>query len=371
MLYHNSIACLPMAALNTHSASLDNNPTSAAAALWLTMRYPHSPPFLLGVGYLPPYSTTAETVEGVRGLCVSLNQASTHQLPVLLLGDFNLHHSDWEDAGRLNVSTVASTEFADYMKDNHWSVLNPILMPDGITRPTHKTNGTDSVIDLAITDSPHLFTSMDTEYRDVLHSDHYPVTLMAMLATQMVHPPTPTHTRKRTQWSVHHQPEVWQAALPAAVEAALVDWVALPVEQAASAPDAGPLPLAESQQRLDQAYTELEAIFVQICEQVVGTRASSATTKHWFGYPGIKSAYKRMKHTRRVWKRSRVPCAVKIGAALAAMDAWKALVREGPRQRHGRSCVPTSSPHQIEAAMDAVQALPRPCQQPAHLLSEL
>ena len=28
------------------------------------------------------------------------------------------------------------------------------------------------------------------------------------------------------------------------------------------------------------------------------------------------------------WKHSRVPCAVKIGSALAAMDAWKALVRE-------------------------------------------
>ena len=343
VLYHNSIACLTMAALNTQSASLDNNPASAAAALWLTMRYPHSPAFLLGVGYLPPFNTTAETLEGVRGLCASLGLASTCQLPVLLLGDFNLHHSDWEDAGRLNVSTVASSEFANYMKDNHWSILNPILMPGSITRPTHKANGFDAVIDLAITDSPHLFTSMDTEYKDVLHSDHYPVTLTAMLATQMTAPPAPTHTRRRTQWNVHHQPEVWQAALPAAMEAALGDWVALPVEQSASAPDASPPPLAESQQRLDRAYAELEAVFIQTCEQVVGTRVSSATTKHWFGYPGIKSAYKRMKHTRRVWKRSRVPCAVKIGAALVAMDAWKALVREAMAASWSQLCADIQS----------------------------
>ena len=345
VLYHNSIACLPMAALNTLSASLDNDPATAAAALWLTMRYPHSPPFLLGVGYLPPYKSALANAEGVRGLCASLSQASSHQLPVLLVGDFNLHHGDWEDAWRFNGSaaSVASAGFADYMKDNHWTVLNPQLMPGGVTRLAHVINSFDAVIDLAITDSPHLFLSMDTEYKDVLHSDHYPVTLTAILAAHTTAPPTPTHTRKRTQWSVHHQPEVWQAALPVAMDTALADWAAPSMEQPADATGPGSRALAGPHLMLDQAYSKLETIFIRTCEQVVGTRAKSASTKHWFSYPGIKAAYHRMKRTRRVWKRSRVPCAVKVGAALVAMDAWKALVREAKAASWSQLCADIQS----------------------------
>ena len=339
VLYHNSIACLNMTTLNTQSAALAGNSTSPAAALWLTMRYPHRPPFLLGVGYLPPaYSTTAEKVEGVRGLCASLSHARAHQLPVLLVGDFNLHHSDWEDIVSPGDSPAAPNAFADYMRDNDWTILNPLLMPGGITRPNHiDVDGYDAVIDLAITDSPHLFTTMDTEYKDVLHSDHYPVTLTAVLSAQTTAPPTPTHTRQRTLWSIHRQPEVWKAALPGAMEAALDDWVALPVEPAPSS--GATVPHSRfAQAKIDEAYSTLEAILIRTCEQTVGTQVKSNTTKHWFSYPGIKSAYHRMKTTRRVWKRSRVPCAVKIGSALAAMDVWKALVREAKAASWSELC---------------------------------
>jgi len=318
-----------MTALNMQSAALVSNPVSPAAVLWLTMRYPHCPPFLLGVGYLPPCSSAAaEKVEGVRGLCASLSQASTYQLPVLLVGDFNLHHPDWEDKVRSGVTVAAPVEFADYIRENNWTVLNPLLMPGGITRPNHiSADGYDSVIDLAITDSPNLFTTMDTEYKDVLRSDHYPVTLTAVLSAQTPAPPTPTYARQRTQWNTRRQPEVWQAALPGALEHALGCWVPLPAEQSAASGEPEPHPRA-AQARVDEAYTALEAIFTRTCERTVGTHVSNSTTKHWFSYPGIKSAYARMKHTRRVWKHSRRPCAVKAGAACAAMDAWKRVVRE-------------------------------------------
>ena len=94
---------------------------------------------------------------------------------------------------------------------------------------------------------------------------------------------------------------------------------------------------------LDQAYSELESIFVRTCKQVIGTRVKSASTKHWFSYPGIKAAYWSMKRTRRVWKRSRVPCAVKAGAALMAMDTWKALVREAKAASWSRLCADIQS----------------------------
>ena len=111
VLYHNSIACLTMAALNTQSAAPVSDPTSPSAVLLLTMRYPHCLPFLLGVGYLPSsYLTPAPKVDGVRGMCASLSQASTYQLPVVLVGDFNLHYSDWEETMRRGESTAAPVE---------------------------------------------------------------------------------------------------------------------------------------------------------------------------------------------------------------------------------------------------------------------
>ena len=335
VLYHNSIACMPMDSLNALSAPLDGVPSSAAAALWLTMRYPHNPPFLLGVGYLPPQPTIAQALAGVQGLCASLNQASSHKLPVLLVGDFNLHHGDWENTFNRNVNTNASNKFADYLSDHHWTVLNPALMPDGVTRPSDHADGYDAIIDLAITDSPHLFTSMDTDYKDVLHSDHYPVTLTARLSTQLTAPPNPTHTRIRTQWSVHRQPAVWQAALPSAMENALREWAPLPLVPSLQASHPR---LPAAQERIDRAYTALETIFTHTCEQIVGTHISNSTTKHWFNYPGIKSAYNRMKTTRRVWKRSRRPCAVKAGAACTAMDSWKRLVREAKAASWSELC---------------------------------
>ena len=155
VLYHNSIACLSMPTLNAQGAALVSDPASAAAVLWLTMRYPHRPAFLLGVGYLPPaYRTPAVNVEGVRGMCASLSQACTHRLPVLLVGDFNLHHRDWEDEVRANSTVAPANEFADFMREQDWTILNPLLMPHGITRPNlSSVVSHDAVIDLAITDS--------------------------------------------------------------------------------------------------------------------------------------------------------------------------------------------------------------------------
>ena len=60
------------------------------------------------------------------------------------------------------MTMAAPVAFAEYVRDNDWTILNPLLMPGGITRPNLiNADGYEAVIDLAVTDSPHLFTSMD------------------------------------------------------------------------------------------------------------------------------------------------------------------------------------------------------------------
>ena len=262
-------------------------------------------------------------------MCALLSQARTHQLPVLLVGDFNLHHRDWEDKARTNCTVASANEFADFLRKQDWTMLNPLLMPHGITRPNPTSaDGYDAVIDLTITDSPRPVHIHGHRVQGCVPLR----SLSGHADSGAVHPgdsPSDSHTlTQRTQWNVRWQPEVWQAALPGAMEQALRGWEPLTADPAPSS--SAPRPHGgthEVQARMDEAYTDLENIFIRTCERTIGTHVTSSSTKHWFSYPGIKSAYSHMKRTRRVWKRSRRPCAIKAGAASAAMDAWKLMVR--------------------------------------------
>jgi hypothetical protein len=54
ILHHNSIAFLPMPALDQQCFPLSTNPKSPALILWHTVCFPNTPAFLLGSCYIPP-----------------------------------------------------------------------------------------------------------------------------------------------------------------------------------------------------------------------------------------------------------------------------------------------------------------------------
>jgi hypothetical protein len=45
---------MPMTTLNAHCNPISLEPNSSSAVFWLTVRFPHTPPFILGAGYIRP-----------------------------------------------------------------------------------------------------------------------------------------------------------------------------------------------------------------------------------------------------------------------------------------------------------------------------
>ena len=273
------------------------------------------------MGYLSP-SDVANNNLATEAMCKSLQLAAAEGLPLVLVGDFNLRHPDWLDFNA-GGNTTPPQVLASYISTSSLTVLNAVLMPGQVTRPTDRADGAaGSIIDLAITNAPHLVVSMDTDHSHSLDSDHYPVTMTMDLKPQQ--PPAPDYDRPRKQWSVRRHVERWQRELPLALDAALAHWP-LPLLS-------HPLPLdplaatVAAQGAIDTAYASLEATLLSCLEQTVGTHQTSIKSKAWFAVPGVRSAYDRMKAARRIWKHSRTPNLLKRRAAADAMAEWKDTV---------------------------------------------
>jgi Reverse transcriptase (RNA-dependent DNA polymerase)/Endonuclease-reverse transcriptase len=322
ILYHNSVAFLPMGALDQQCNPITADPTSAATVMWHTVRFPNTPAFLLGSCYIPPTDHDSNT-DAALALCAAMTKAISVGLPVLLVGDLNLQHADWMDTSyNLHGHPGPGNALARYISASFLTILNPVLMPGAITRPPAPGSGhPGSVIDLAITNAPLLVSAMNAEHASTLHSDHLPITLIMDL--QSHRPPQPTNDRPRRQWSVHRNKEQWQAALPSAMASALTTW---PEELLTSPPPAPACPRAATtwfQTTMDTAYSALESTFLSTCERTVGSHHTSSKSKHWMTLPGVKQAYLLMKRTRSISRHSRRPNVVKTRVAEAAMEQWK------------------------------------------------
>jgi hypothetical protein len=323
VLYHNSIACLTMASLNDQCNPISSKADSASAVMWQTMRFPNTSPFLLGVGYIAPQDHENHGL-AAQAMCDAMKQATALALPMLLVGDFNLRHPDWLDFNRPGHS-VPPQLFASHIAASSLSILNVTLMPGLCTRPADRGDlPTGSIIDLAITNAPHLFTAMDTEHSHVLDSDHYPITLTMDLQPQQL--PAPDYSAPRRQWNVRRRVEEWQRELPLALTTALSHWPlpilgqALPTDPRAAS--------REAQRRINIAYAAFEAVLESCFEQTIGSHVTNNKSKAWFSVPGVRSAYERMKAARKIWKHSRTPNVVKARAARDALAEWKSIVAQ-------------------------------------------
>ena len=130
-----------------------------------------------------------------------INRANATGLPVLIIGDWNAHHTSWKPTapGGRDRTDAAGKKLNDYICDNHLTVLNN--MYDGSRyKPTHKGRYNDgTVIDLAITNDMSIFYNCITDDTSIhLTSDHYPITIVG--------PPSGMDDNKR------HARVVWDTA---------------------------------------------------------------------------------------------------------------------------------------------------------------
>ena len=112
VLYHNSIACLNMTSAQHTERSAGRQQSCQSGGRPLAHYAIPTPSTLpAGRGILalrPTQHHSRESGGGARACAPHSGHARAHQLPVLLVGDFNLHHSDWEDIGEARRDSPAA-----------------------------------------------------------------------------------------------------------------------------------------------------------------------------------------------------------------------------------------------------------------------
>lgn len=164
---------------------------------------------------LPPHSDSFNIV-GIKTLNISflsiyIPVPSPHILselcnifnsipsPVVILGDFNIHHTSWGS----HFCDTLSAPFIDILDD-----LNLCFMNDGTpTRRVSPTQNCHSAIDLSIC-SPDLSSLLHWKVLDSsFGSDHFPILIFSPNSTsiQYTFNPRLKHNLKRADWSLYAQ----------------------------------------------------------------------------------------------------------------------------------------------------------------------
>ena len=167
LLYHTSCPVSPLPEHTVPFAPQAHPYASRSTAMvWHLVRPTGRAAFLLAAVYLPPHNAPKQYY--MRQILHSLDTVPPqYQLPVLVVGDFNLRHPAWHQppSGSL---TGPAARLADWLYDNDYHVAN---QPGQFT---HRTKTSTSIIDLILASDPDLVSSMSTAANSaaVLLSDH-------------------------------------------------------------------------------------------------------------------------------------------------------------------------------------------------------
>jgi Endonuclease-reverse transcriptase len=295
LLYHSSVACgelLSLPGLEAENEVPGGLSQSSSAVMWRLIRFAYLPPFVLGIIYLAP----GAGVNTVSSLLRCINAAISLSMPVLLVGDFNLHHRLWHCP---LPATPASAAFADGLSVSNWCVLNGILMPEVITRPSCNLRaGPGSIIDLAISSDPSLVSSMTvpTNALPYLESDHLPILLEFRPVPR--YPPPALAERPRIHWWIHHRN--WRSHFAAAVSAELESF---PIHLLRCEP----MDSVDASRLLERLALQFEQSLLQCACDTIGIRRPSLKAKHWYAYPGVAEAQRQLSAARHLCSSSATP----------------------------------------------------------------
>jgi hypothetical protein len=298
-----------------------SNPTDAtdsSAILWIELRRPHLSTFLLGVVYLQP-SPSSSCIDRLEQ---SITAAADMDFPMLLVGDFNMRHTNWDSALERNntPSTSAANRFASLLADKSLSVLNCFGSIAGMG--THK----DSVLDLAITDDPTLATDLSfppSALESHLHSDHRPLLLSLPPHHQSV-PPAVPDTPVRIRWDTESMtPETWNefgADLTSLLQERFpYSSLTLPTSDSSSNTQQQPLEVVTT------ANAVLEQCMMTAAHTHVTTKAVGNKYQKWWSYPGVAQAHIAYRQSFQTWCSNRTDS--NYQAYSSARSQWKAIVK--------------------------------------------
>jgi hypothetical protein len=333
LLYHSDCA---VQVLTAHCDRIDpalipGRPRSSAVVCAI-VRPKHCAPFLLAVVYLPP--ANARSTEHLLRLTATIDAAMAAQpsLPLLVVGDFNCHHADWDCpmASQTPSSvTACANKLAEWIADTPLPICNP---PGAITRHAFDDATRErAVIDLVLTSRPAMVTSVTQRHAIYLRTDHIPFTVELAL-TSTIPAPRPAATRPRVAWDHHRAADAWQSCLPPALQAALA-----PLQPALTAM-AQPLPPgASAQATLDSVYDQLEQAVTATCISVVGTKVVRPTSSPWLSLPGVQET-RRKKIAALIAVRNQPSNPAAWAKLKQARAQWRQVCKAAKRQCYAELC---------------------------------
>jgi hypothetical protein len=343
LLHHKDCAVQLLAA---HSMRIDpplqhGMPASSAVAC-AVIRPKHRAPFLLAVVYLPPQC--ARGPQHLARLTAEIDAAALahHGLPLLVVGDFNCHHVDWQCPMAAQPASVsaAAQALAAWITLNSFAIHNP---PGMITRQVSlwRADGTRedqrSVIDLVLSDDSGLVTTVTQRHAAYLRTDHIPFTVDLSLRSTVPIARAPD-VRPRRAWDHHREPEAWQACLPSALTSALV-----PLQPSLSALTQPIAATTTAALMIDEVYGEFERALLDTCQAVVGTKVVRSAAARWRSYPGVNAAHTALRAALRA--KGRHPHRLSVIQRLrTARRAWKKIMAEAQLQEYSDLCEQIMSP---------------------------
>jgi hypothetical protein len=308
----------------------------SSAILWIELRRPRLPPFLLGVAYLQP-SPSSSCIDRLEH---SIKAAIDLDLPVLLVGDFNMRHADWDVALELSNTppTSGASRFASFLADQSLIVLNSFGNTVG------KGTRGDSVLDLAITNDATLAVDLTFPPPAVeahLHSDHRPLLLSLPPHHQSV-PPAVPDTPVRIRWDTESMtPEKWKEFAS--------DLTSLLQERFPYSSLALPSPASSSSNNAQLQPADVVTTANAVLEQCITTAAHThVTTKavgnkyqHWWRFPGVKQAHLAFRRTFQTWCDNRTDS--NYEAYTEARRQWKTIVKVAKQDAWKEMCATIQS----------------------------
>jgi hypothetical protein len=319
LFYHADCPIQPLSSSNLRVPARDNTESESTSVSYHIVQPRHRSPFLLAAVYLPPSCVAKADSHYVDLVTASISAvaASHPSLPLIIVGDFNLWHDSWYQAPNVNGPSVPAKALAE------WIDRCPLAVHNEPGMFTRRSGSSSSIIDLVLSDPPTLVSTLSQSFQDWLQSDHLPFTVTLNLRSA-VRPPRPANDRPRQAWDHLSAPSVWQAALPAAMAAAL-----LPLQAELLALTL-PLPLPPgitAQAALDKAYANFEQVLTDVCLSVVGTKVVRPHSVPWFKYDGVSDAYRALRRARRRCRRKATDPQLQ-----AASVEWKRVSGEAKRQ---------------------------------------
>ena len=293
---HNSIT------YQKHTTSIPtfHHTTSSSVALFHISSPMIPRPFLL----IPVYMSCNASINDWKLFTRFLSHsprtfASAHDMPVLVMGDMNVHDPLWDPAYPPPYSDPTGKHLGDFLsQDDDWHLLN-LMMPSLVpTRISSHPNQRDTVIDLGISNDYNLVQMFDVNDHDMLLSDHVPIHAHLYM-TSATSSPTTTVTPQRLIWRTSRSDIPWDV-----FQSLLADLLAPWREK--WTPHLSHL-ITVTQHDIDTCWNELRNIITHAAMSVVGKKTVSIHHKHWFtidpNIPSLHHQYVVLKRQLRTYKK--------------------------------------------------------------------